>query len=575
MNRRLYIMLSAVMFVFPLLIGCSSGDNPTLAIVGNQNITLEDFNLVYGNLRTQYVTAEEEFEGKKELLDSMVITRLLINSAYVKNIDKLEELARIVLANRNQFLLDALYQGRIVKNAEPSDAEIKDFYNKLEFQIRASHILLKDADSAQAIFERVKTGENFEKLAYDYSIDPSAKKNRGDLGYFLWGAMVDEFQKIAFVMEVGEVSQPVKSRFGYHIIKLVDKVPNDLRREFDEVKSSLEIQITGMNRKKKLMSFLDSIQIAYKVSVDTATCDYLLYKRRELYPPNIFATLPKNDFDLEYLDRNEKELVLASWEGGHITLLEYLSLVQRNPRVFRPDFDQYDSLKAFIFKLKMNEILSLEATKLGLDEEDFFKNKITKFKELNMADIMRTDSIPKPSPPTEEDARNYYIESPEEFTQPMKIHVYEIYFSDELKAQKLRNSVKSLRDFREQANDLTERPGKRSVGGDLQFIEERWYPEIFALAKKTPVGSIAGPVPTRGKYSIIWVADKLPEQIKDFLTVKKEILNKLTRNGYENAFANWVVLEKGRTNIELMPDELWTTIDKSKYSPQNGVESEG
>ncbi len=575
MNRRLYIMLGAIMFVLPLLVGCGSGDNPTLAVVGNQNITLEDFNLVYGNLRTQYATAEEEFEGKKGLLDSMVITRLLINSAYEKNIDKLEELARIVLANRNQFLLDALYQGRIVKNAEPSDAEIKDFYNKLEFQIRASHILLKDADTAQAIFERVKTGENFEKLAYDYSIDPSAKKNRGDLGYFLWGAMVDEFQKIAFVMEVGEVSQPVKSRFGYHIIKLVDKVPNDLRREFDEVKSSLEIQITGMNRKKKLMSFLDSIQIAYKVSVDTATCDYLLYKRRELYPPNIFATLPKNDFDLEYLDRNEKELVLASWEGGHITLLEYLSLVQRNPRVFRPDFDQYDSLKAFIFKLKMNEILSLEATKLGLDEEDFFKNKITKFKELNMADIMRTDSIPKPSPPTEEDARNYYIESPEEFTQPMKIHVYEIYFSDELKAQKLRNSVKSLRDFREQANDLTERPGKRSVGGDLQFIEERWYPEIFALAKKTPVGSIAGPVPTRGKYSIIWVADKLPEQIKDFLTVKKEILNKLTRNGYENAFANWVVLEKGRTNIELMPDELWTTIDKSKYSPQNGVESEG
>ena len=575
MNRRLNIMLGAIIFILPLLVGCGSGDNPTLAVVGNQNITLKDFNLVYGNLRTQYATAEEEFEGKKGLLDSMVITRLLINSAYEKNIDKLEELARIVLANRNQFLLDALYQDLVIKKAVPSDAEIKDFYNRLEYQIRASHILLKDADTARAIFERVKTGENFEKLAYDYSIDPSAKKNRGDLGYFLWGAMVEEFQTTAFAMEPGEVSQPVKSRFGYHIIKLVDKVPNDLRREFDEVKNSVEIQLTGLNRRKILYNFLDSIQVAYKVTIDTATCDYLLYKRRELYPPNILSTLPKNDFALEQLDRNEKELVLASWEGGQITLLEYLSLIQRYPRISRPNFDAYDSLKAFVFRLKTNEILSLEATKLGLDEEEYFKNKIAKFKELNMADIMRIDSIPRPSPPTEEDARNYYLESPEEFTQPMKIHVYEIYLNDELKAQQLRNSIKSLRDFKEKAAELTERPGKRSVGGDLQYIEEKWYSEIFDLAKKTPAGNIAGPVPTRGKYSVIWVADKLPEQIKDFLTVKREILNKLTRNGLENAFADWVALEKSRTKIELMPDELWTTIDKSKYSAQNGAESEG
>ena len=575
MNRRLNIMLGAIIFILPLLVGCGSGDNPTLAVVGNQNITLKDFNLVYGNLRTQYATAEEEFEGKKGLLDSMVITRLLINSAYEKNIDKLEELARIVLANRNQFLLDALYQDLVIKKAVPSDAEIKDFYNRLEYQIRASHILLKDADTARAIFERVKTGENFEKLAYDYSIDPSAKKNRGDLGYFLWGAMVEEFQTTAFAMEPGEVSQPVKSRFGYHIIKLVDKVPNDLRGEFDEIKNSVENQLTGLNRRKILYNFLDSIQVAYKVTIDTATCDYLLYKRRELYPPNILSTLPKNDFALEQLDRNEKELVLASWEGGQITLLEYLSLIQRYPRISRPNFDAYDSLKAFVFRLKTNEILSLEATKLGLDEEEYFKNKIAKFKELNMADIMRIDSIPRPSPPTEEDARNYYLESPEEFTQPMKIHVYEIYLNDELKAQQLRNSIKSLRDFKEKAAELTERPGKRSVGGDLQYIEEKWYSEIFDLAKKTPAGNIAGPVPTRGKYSVIWVADKLPEQIKDFLTVKREILNKLTRNGLENAFADWVALEKSRTKIELMPDELWTTIDKSKYSAQNGAESEG
>ena len=67
----------------------------------------------------------------------------------------------------------------------------------------------------------------------------------------------------------------------------------------------------------------------------------------------------------------------------------------------------------------------------------------------------------------------------------------------------------------------------------------------------------------------------MPERIKDFLTVKRGILNKLTRKGLENAFANWVALEKSKTTIELMPDELWTIIDKSKYAAKNGAGSEG
>ena len=67
----------------------------------------------------------------------------------------------------------------------------------------------------------------------------------------------------------------------------------------------------------------------------------------------------------------------------------------------------------------------------------------------------------------------------------------------------------------------------------------------------------------------------MPEQIKDFLTVKREIMTKLTRNGLENAFASWKVLKKSKTKIELMPDELWATIDKSKYAAQNVDGSEG
>lgn len=568
-----YLSFALLLSSLALLAGCGKNDNPTLAKVGGKEIKLMDFRDDYGNIRMQFNTAQEEFERKKDMVDSMVVTQILIDAAYEKNIDKLEELSRVVLANRSRFLLDALYQDQIMKDSEPSDAEVKQFWNKLEYQVRASHILVDNIDTANMLVEKLKAGENFEKLAFDYSIDPSAKRNRGDMSYFLWGAMIDEFQEVAFAMAPGEISPPVKTRFGYHIIKVVDRATNDLRPEYDQAKDSLKAQLTNMNRQKKMISYIDEIKVKYNVRVDTSTCDYLLYKRTELYPPEFLPQIPKNDFDLEQLDRNEKELVLATWDGGQISLGEYFALARNFPAQSRPDFDKYDSLASFIFRLKTEEILAIESTRLGLDQKEYFKGKLNKFKEYTMAEIMKSDSIPQLPPPTEEEGRKYYDEHPEEFTEPMKIHVFEIMLSDEVKANSIKDKIKTLVQFKEKAADLTERPGKRAVGGDLQYIERQWYPEIFDLAQKTPKGQIAGPVLNRGKYSLIWVADKLAEHVKDFLGVKNEIMYKLSNNVKNESFRQWVESRKQNQTIKFNEDAIWTLVDKSAYAFQDTVSS--
>jgi len=556
-----------------ILTGCGKSKNPTLAVVGKHEIKFDEFYKNYGNWRLTFASAQDEFNQKKDLLDSLVVTQILVDAAYEKNIDKLEELSRIVLANRNRFLLDALYSEKIMKDSDPSEAEVKKFYKNLEFQVRASHILVDNLDTANMLVDRLKKGENFEKLAYDYSIDPTAKRNRGDLGYFLWGALVDEFQEAAFSMQPGEISAPIKTRFGYHVIKVVDRTPNDLRGDYEKVKDSLKAQLGNINRQKRMAGYLEEIKTKYHVTIDTTTSNYLMYKRSELYPPDILANIPKNDFDLEQLDRNERELVLATWDGGQISLLEYFSLARRFPETSRPNFDKVDSLAAFVFQLKMEEILAIEATRLGLDQQEYFKDKIDKFKELNMAEIMRSDSIPQLPPPTEEDARTYYDGHKEEFTQPVKIHVYEILLSDEVKAGKLRGEIKNLGQFKEKAMDLTERPGKRSVGGDLQYIERQWYPEIFDLAQKTPAGKIAGPVLTRGKYAILWVSDKLPENVKDFLTVKVDIINKLTKDAKAEAFRQWVDSQKQIRKVKFDDEAIWTMVNKEAYTKADTIKS--
>ena len=86
-------------------------------------------------------------------------------------------------------------------------------------KVKCSHILVKKQSDALEIMERLKQGEKFGKLAKETSIDSGSAKRDGNLGYFGRGKMVKQFEQVAFKLQIGETSEPVKSEFGYHIIK--------------------------------------------------------------------------------------------------------------------------------------------------------------------------------------------------------------------------------------------------------------------------------------------------------------------------------------------------------------------
>ncbi|HKK22015.1 MAG TPA: peptidylprolyl isomerase [candidate division Zixibacteria bacterium] len=569
MIRKSVIGLLLIMpLVMISLNGCGKSGGRTVATVGNDKITADDLNDYFGRLRMTFPTAQDEYNKRREILDTMVVTKLLVQAAYEKGIDKLDELARIMIGNKDKFLLAALYQKHIAKNVEPTDAEVKDFYNHLQYKIRVSHILVKDKDTAQMIFDSLKHGGNFEQLAYQYSIDPDAKRNRGDLGLVGWGETVDAFQQAAFAMKPGEISPPVKSPFGYHIIKLVDKLPNQARGDFDSVKVQIKSQVRNRKSLKITEAYLDSIQQKYPVTVDTTTCNYLMHKRSQLYPPQLLATLPRNDFDMDQLDRNEKELVLATWNGGQMTVSQYLTQLKDVPANVRPDLDDADSLKTVVFQMKLQDILAQEAIREGLENDPDYLHKMKMFKELNMADIMKNDSIPVPPGPDEGTVRQYYDDHPDEFTTQAKVHAYEILMSDEHKAKQLRKSITSLKEFKDKALDLDERAGKRALAGDLGYFDRRLYPEIFDLAVKTPVGSIGGPVVTGTKYSIFYVVDKIQPELKDFLGVKRSIVEKLQKEQKDKAIQQWIDAKLKSTKVDVNDEAVWSTIDMSKYPKQ-------
>jgi len=91
-------------------------------------------------------------------------------------------------------------------------------YN-LANKIKCSHILVQKQSEAIAILDKIRQGEKFGKLARELSIDSGSAKRDGNLGYFGRGKMVKEFENTAFNLQVGQISEPVKTQYGYHIIK--------------------------------------------------------------------------------------------------------------------------------------------------------------------------------------------------------------------------------------------------------------------------------------------------------------------------------------------------------------------
>ena len=218
-----------------------------LAEVNGVAITDTDFYKEQESLPPYLKPMTETPEGKKEMLDTMVVRELIMQQAKKDGIDKSDAVAAKLEDLKKRVIVEAFLKKKVEESAQVSDAELQDFYKKNQDkfktgdQIRASHILMKTEAEAKEVEKQLKAGAKFEELAKTHSIDGAAAKG-GDLGWFGRGSMLPDFEKVAFGLNEGQTSGIVKTKFGYHIIKLTGKRAAGVR-SLDEVKEQIRAAI--------------------------------------------------------------------------------------------------------------------------------------------------------------------------------------------------------------------------------------------------------------------------------------------------------------------------------------------
>ncbi|MFO1243222.1 MAG: peptidylprolyl isomerase [Rickettsiales bacterium] len=173
--------------------------------------------------------------------------------------EKLEGIKKKIIT---QAFLDREVSSRISEDElkKTYDEKVKQYSGKRE--IRASHILVGSEDKARDLVKQLKAGKDFDALAKEASEDKATAAAGGDLGFFSEDRMVPEFSKAAFALKRGQISDPVKTDFGWHVIKITDESPVKVP-SFDEVKDSLRDELKEKTFKQYIDQLVDSSNVKY------------------------------------------------------------------------------------------------------------------------------------------------------------------------------------------------------------------------------------------------------------------------------------------------------------------------
>ncbi len=279
--KRFLVAFIAVVFV----ISCSKDGGlkgSYVAKVGGKTVTKEDVQTEMSALPDMAKAFFQGPEGTARFVDELVKKEMLYLEAQKRGLDKNKEFQKKVEEFKKITLINQLLEKEIEAASKFTDKDVKEYYEKhkddfmVHNQVRLSHILVKDEADAKKVYERLRKGEDFAKIASEMSIDKATAKSGGDIGMFKKGEMRPELEEAAFRSKKGEISMPVKLKDGIHIIKVTDAKGSVM--EFDKVKGFVRQKMTAERQRETFDKFIENLKKNYKIDINKDTLSKLTFE---------------------------------------------------------------------------------------------------------------------------------------------------------------------------------------------------------------------------------------------------------------------------------------------------------
>lgn len=562
--RLFVIFITAIL----LINSCSSGPD-SVASVGKLQITTDELK----NQLSRRFPDKENYQDvaiseKNQMLDQMILRKLRLNEAYEQGIDKDKTLVNDYEKRKGQMLSNRYFEKVVIDNLFP-ETLIRSEFEKTKSEVKTQHVLisfktaprsLNDRSEAEAkklasdIAAQARSGEKkMYQLALLYSDDSTVKQNQGDLGYIIWGQMVDAFQEKAFSLPVGEISDPVLTEFGYHVIKVDDIRPN---AKFNEEDYPNQVE----NIKRRL----------YRVKADTARIlwDNHMAKLKEdmnysFQDVNIKKFLEGNiklkeagQLNGDNITEESRKLELLTWKNGALTVDQLLSGYGEKIARFHSHLTDSSSLYTDAGRLASHRMVVQAAEEKGLMAEKDIKEQLDDFLEYSLLKVVEKQEVRDKVTFTEDELKDYYAQHKEEFVIPEQMEIWEIFTTSKDMADKAYRLAKKGKDFQGLASSFSEDSYFSKKGGYLGYKSKTSRAAVSKAAFEAGENKLVEPVKYRKGWAVIKTGKSRPQTYKSFEKSRSVIVNKIKQQKSRDREKAWELELRNKYKVSINEDVL-------------------
>lgn len=550
----------AAIFFIIVLASCNSNRMGYVAEVNGKKITTDEFTERYNKYRSQ-TSERDNIVLRKKILNNMVNEILIFDDIKKDGFDRdsvFEDKYRDI---RDQALLDGYAKLLTVDSMTVSEGELEKEFRAYNTKASARFVYAKTEVEARKLKEQLQRGTTFASLARQVFADPTLSKNGGYLGFFGYDDTEPAMQEAAFSLPVGTLSDPVKLRMGYAIIKVEKRFEMPLASEIDYAKAKPKLEETI--RKRKTLQFLEdegnrimqSLNMTFdEGSLKQVADDWGYIAHQDIAPPlkeDRYKEI-KSIFGLPFAHFNA-----TAWTVG-----DFVQAAEKTPPKYRRRVRTVDDLKEIAEGLAMRSVLLQKAKDAGLEHKDKVELQVKLARDnylLHRWANIAEDSVTA-SGLDEKSTRDYFEKNKNQFTDAPLVDVTEILVRTESEAKQLMKQIQDGADFGMLARTHSIRISAAQRDGELGYVPQSALGIVGERAIRAKVGQIVGPVPLNPNFVILKILGKKPSRQRRFEESKETVVQTLLPGLKQQAF--WSAVEKLRVRavIELNIEALGNVV---------------
>ncbi len=500
-----------------LVLTCSHDEQvENVATVGKINITKTDFSKRYAeflevsgmkdNLKVRY-------DYLRMLVDEIVLLSYAENSGFANR----PETKSAVERKRDQIYINYYFESYIHPKLTIDESELREAFRRSKIKVHARHLYAPTLEKAWDIKQELSSGSSFEELAKKYFSDPELANNSGDLGWFSFDEMEPAFENASYLLEIGEISYPVKTSDGYSIVQVLNKEVNPfiLEHEYKENESWLQLEVKRRKSAEFLKKETDRIITDLDLVLNETIVEEIYNKMPQLREELLSGHLP------ELRIQNVSDNVLKSKNGGwdiHKTVVKLSEVQQKQWKRVKNLGDFRDVLKGLAVREEIENRIQRE----GIPEKAEVIRTVNKYRKSQILKIL-FESITDIVKISEDEFTKYYTDNKNEFLSSEFYEVAEIVVKDSTLAWDIFAQIDAGADFSELAREYSNQERSVKNGGYLGWGELPQFGKLAKPISKANIGNVINPFNLYDSYIILKVLNKRPPRQLTFDEVKNKI----------------------------------------------------